>query len=537
MEDARGAPSPDDVVFAVDLGTGGPKVAYVSLAGEIVDHEHRRVEMRTLPDGGAVEDPDQWWSAIVESARRLAARGVVPPERVIAAACTGQWGSTVPVDAGGSAVGDCLLWLDHRGRALARGRLGGGPTIAGYRPRAAVEWIRRAGGAPSPEGNDPLGHRLWLRRHDPGVYAETAVFLEPVDYVNLRLTGRAAATQATMTLSWLTDNRTLDAVDYDPVLVELAGADAGRLPELLPIRSIVGPLTDGAARELGLPPGIPVVAGLPDLHSAALGSGAVADHHGHVVIGTSAWVGCHTPRKRTSLAHQMATVPAAVADRYVLANNHDTGGMSLEWLRDRVVAPGDGLGTGTPTLADLDEVAARVAPGAGGVVFAPWLKGERSPVADTEMRASFLNLGIDSGRAEMIRAVLEGVAHQVRWMLDASEKVVRRPLRDLRVVGGGAGSDVWCQIHADVLGRPLHRVAQPLLANVRGAALFAGLVTGRLDLAAVEAAAPVDRTFTPDRDAAALYDGRHRAFVGIHRSQRRWYHRLDVGHGGLTSEQ
>ena len=522
-----GRSSPDDLVFAVDLGTGGPKVAYVSLAGEVVDHEHQRVEMRTLADGGAVEDPDEWWSAIVESALRIAARGSVPPERVVAAACTGQWGSTVPVDAGGRAVGDCLLWLDHRGRRLARDRLGGGPTVAGYRPRAAVEWIRRAGGAPSPEGNDPLGHRLWLRRCDPGVYAETALFLEPVDYLNLRLTGRAAATQATMTLSWLTDNRALDAVDYDPVLVELAGADAGRLRELLPIRSIVGPLTDDAAGELGLPAGIPVVTGLPDLHSAALGSGAVADHHGHVVVGTSAWVGCHTPRKRTSLAHQMATVPAAVPDRYVLANNHDTGGMSLEWLRDRVVAPSDGGGAGAPTLADLDAIAAMVAPGAGGVMFAPWLKGERSPVADTAMRASFLNLGIDSGRPEMIRAVLEGVAHQVRWMLEASEKVVRRPLRELRVVGGGAGSDLWCQIHADVLGRPVHRVVQPLLANVRGAALFAGLVTGRLDLTMVESAAPVDRTFRPDPGAAAVYDEHHRVFVGIHRSQRRSYHRLN----------
>ena len=197
------------------------------------------------------------------------------------------------------------------------------------------------------------------------------------------------------------------------------------------------------------------------------------------MIGTSAWVGCHTPRKRTSLVNQMATVPAAVPGRYVLANNHDTGGISLEWLRDQVVAPDDGLGRGQPTLADLDTIAARVAPGAGGVMFAPWLKGERSPVADTAMRASFLNLGTDTGRPEMVRAVLEGVAHQVRWILEASEKVVRHPLSDLRVIGGGAQSDLWCQIHADVLGRRLHRVDQPLLANLRGGALFAGLVTGR----------------------------------------------------------
>jgi xylulokinase len=418
---------------------------------------------------------------------------------------------------------------------LARARLGGHVAVGGYRPRIAAKWIRRAGGAPNPDGNDPLGHRLWIRRMEPGVFADTAVFLEPVDYLNLRFSGRVAATQATMTLSWLTDNRALDAVEYDPVLVALADADPGRLPPLVPVRSVVGPVTAEAAAELGLRAGIPVVTGLPDLHSAALGSGAVADHHGHVVIGTSAWVGCHTPRKRTSLAHQMATVPAAIADRYVLANNHDTGGISLEWLRDQVVAPDDGLCRGQPTLADLDAIAAQVPPGAGGVMFAPWLKGERSPRADTAMRASFLNLGIDTGRPEMVRAVLEGVAHQVRWMLEASEKVVRHALSDLRVIGGGAQSEVWCQIHADVLGRRLRRVDQPLLANLRGAAIFAGLVTGRRDVAAIEQAAPVDRTFTPDRDAAAAYEDRHDEFVRIHRSQRRMYHRLNLGGRGLHS--
>ncbi len=523
-----GASSPDDVVFSVDLGTGGPKVAYVSLSGDIVDHEHHRVEMKVLPGGGAVENPDDWWAAIVVGAGRLAERAAIEPERIVAVACTGQWGSTVPVDGAGNAAGDCLLWLDHRGRALAREQLGGRLAVEGYRPRVALEWIRRAGGAPSPEGNDPLGHRLWIRRETPELYADTAVFLEPVDYLNLRFCGRVAATQATMTLSWLTDNRTLDQVDYDPVLVGLAGVDPGRLPGLVAIRSVVGRVTAGVGEELGIPAGIPVVGGLPDLHSAALGSGAVADHHGHVVIGTSAWVGCHTPRKRTSLTNQMASVPAAVADRYVLANNHDTGGISLEWLLENVVAPDDGLGDGRPTMADLDAVAAAVPSGAGGVMFAPWLKGERSPVADTAMRASFLNLGMDSGRPELIRAVLEGVAHQVRWILEASEKVVRNPLSDLRVIGGGAQSDVWCQIHADVTGRNLHRVGQPILANVRGATMFAGLVTGRLDLDDVGARAPVDRVFRPDGEAAAVHEALHREFVGLHKAQRRMYHRLNL---------
>ena len=442
-------------------------------------------------------------------------------------ACTGQWGSTVPVDRDGRPAGPCLLWLDQRGRHLAARQLGGRMAVQGYRPRVALEWIRRSGGAPSPEGNDPMGHRLWIRHEQPDVYARTAVFLEPIDYLNLRLTGRVAATQATMLLSWLTDNRSLDATAYDPVLVKLSGTDPDRLPPLLPIRSVVGDVTDDVADQLGVPRRTPVVTGLPDLHTATLGSGAVSDHHGHLSISTSAWVGCHVPDKRTSLSNQMATVPSALPGRYVLANNHDSGGASMEWLRDLVVAPDDGLGRGDPSLSDLDRLAAAVPAGAAGVMFAPWLKGERSPVADTAMRASFLNIGIDTGRAEMVRAVMEGVAHQVRWLLEVSEQVVRHPLRDLRVVGGGAQSDVWCQIHADVFGRPIHRVEQPLVANVRGAALFAGLVTGRLGLPDLESKAAVDRVFRPDPAAAAVLDRRHDEFVRLHAALRGVSHRLN----------
>ncbi len=527
MTTSGGRSVDDDVVLAIDLGTGGPKVALVSLGGEVIDHEHRRVEMRVLPDGGAVEDPREWWEAVLDASRVLQERAAVDPSRVVAAACTGQWGSTVPVDADGQPVGDCLLWLDQRGRHLAGRQIGGRLEVSGYRPKAVLEWVRRAGGAPNPEGNDPMGHRLWLQHEEPGVYRQAAVFLEPVDYLNLRLTGRVAATQATMILSWVIDNRELDRTSYDPLLVELSASDPKRLPELLPIRSVVGDLLPEVADSLGVPAGIPVVSGLPDLHTAALGCGAVGDCEAHLAIGTSAWIGCHVPDKRTSISHQMATVPAALPGRYILANNHDSGGVSLEWMRDQVVAPHDGLGRGEPSLADLDEVAAGVPTGAGGVMFVPWLKGERSPVSDTAMRASFLNLGMDTGRPEMVRAVLEGVAHQMRWLLDASEKVVRSTFADLRTIGGGSQSDVWCQIHADVLDRPLHRVADPLTVNLRGAALFAGLVTGRLAVGDMAGRAPLDRVFRPDPEAAALHRARHKEFLRMHRSQRGLYHRLN----------
>jgi xylulokinase len=202
--------------------------------------------------------------------------------------------------------------------------------------------------------------------------------------------------------------------------------------------------------------------------------------------------------------------------------------VSLEGLRDLVIAPDDLLGRGdVPSLRQLDELAASVPPGANGVMFAPWLKGGRTPVSDTSMRASFLNLGIDSGRAELVRAVLEGISHQLRWILESAEKVLRHPIHDLRVIGGGAQSDLWCQIQADVLGRPVHRVAQPLLVNVRGAALFAGLVTGRIDQRSLAERARVERVFRPDPAAAALLEQRHEQFLGLAKGQKSFHHALN----------
>lgn len=520
-------PLSEQVVLAIDLGTGGPKTAYVALDGTIVDHEHRRVDVHTAPDGTATEDATQWWDAIVESCEVLSGRGTVATDQIVAVTCTGQWGSTVPVDREGELAGDCILWLDQRAHALAARQLGGRLAVEGYRPRVAMEFIRRTGGAPSPLGNDPMGQRLWICHEQSEVERRTAWYMEPVDYLNLRFTGTVAASQASMLASFLTDNRRLDTVTYDALLCGFAGVDPARLPPLRPIRSVVGEVLPVVADELGIPAGIPVVTGLPDLHAATLGSGAVGDFHGHLSISTSAWVGCHTREKRTSLMNQMATVPSALADRYVLVNNHDCGGASMEWLLDMVVAADDGLSVGaSPTLSDLDRVAGKVAPGADGVMFAPWLKGMRSPAADTAVRAAFLNIGIDTGRPQMIRAVLEGVAHQLRWILEVSEKVVRHPLHDLRAIGGGAQSDVWCQIHADVIGRPIHRVEAPLVANVRGAALFAGLVTGRLQESELTGCANVDRVFTPDPDASALYDRRHQEFVGLYKELKGVAHRL-----------
>lgn len=243
-----------------------------------------------------------------------------------------------------------------------------------------------------------------------------------------------------------------------------------------------------------------------------------------MTISTTSWIACEVPFKRTDVIHQIASVPGLRPDSYLVANNHETAGLCLQWLRDSVISSN---GSTPPTYEELCRLAASAAPGSGGVIFTPWLKGERTPVEDRTLRAGFLNLSIGTDRAQLVRSVLEGVAFNARWLLEAVEGFARRPLPSLRILGGGAASDVWCQIHADVLGRRVERVSDPMFANLRGAALFAGISLGKLSLDEVPALVKVDRPFEPDPSARAVYEPMYREFKHLYDRLHSVYARLN----------
>ena len=216
------------------------------------------------------------------------------------------------------------------------------------------------------------------------------------------------------------------------------------------------------------------------------------------------------------------------------ADNHDTGGLALQWLRDNLIAPADGLfdhprgGVApAPSFDELTALAATAPAGSGDVLFTPWLAGERSPVDDRKARGGFHNLSLTTTRSHLVRAVLEGVAYNSRWLHDAVERFAKRRLDPLRVIGGGATSDLWCQIHADVMGRTMERVAEPLHANLRGAAMFAALALGEVELDEINGLVSVDARFEPDAALVATYDRLYHEFPKLYRSQKAMFARLN----------
>jgi xylulokinase len=514
-------PGGDRFVLAVDLGTGGPKVGLVTTRGEIVWWEHHPVVTTYGDRGSATQDAEEWWRLILDAGRRGLVESGVPGDRVVAVGVTGQWASTVPVDADGHPVGPCLLWTDTQGAPYSKAVVGG--PVQGYDPRKLATWVRRTAGVPSTSGADPVGHMLHLQHDRPEIARRARWYLEPVDYLCMRFTGVAAASHMSMTAAWLTDNRRLDVLDYDPKLVSLAGVDATKLPPLVPSGSLIGPVQPSVAVDLGISPDAQVVTGMPDLHAATVGSGLVLEGEAHASIGTSAWISCPVSRKKTDVVRQTATVPglgsAVGAAPYLIGNSQDSAGRCLQWFRDA-------LGSDM-AYADIVALGATSQAGARGVLFTPWLTGERSPVDDRAARAGFHNVSVSTGRADLARAVLEGVALNLRWLLAATEHFTGARLDPLRLVGGGAQSELWCQIVADVCDRTVERVADPLLCGLRGMGLAAGLAHGEIELQDVRALVPVDRVFQPDPGNRATYDRLWAEFPRLYRSQRRMFSRLN----------
>jgi xylulokinase len=506
--------SSEELCLSVDLGTGGPKVGIVTLDGRVLCHEVRHVSTHFDDRGAATQDPNLWWSLILESATRLLDDERVTRGAVRVVAVTGQYASTVPVDERGEPTGDCLTWLDTRGGPYSR-RAFGGP-VQGYNAVKLRRFIQRSGGAPSTSGADPVGQILYLLNERPDLCAATRWFMEPVDYLAMRFCGVASATYATRLAMWMTDNRDLRRFDYDETLLASAGLDAERLPPLVAANSVLGPVLADVSERLGLARDAVVVASMPDLHAAAFGSGATRPFATHLALSTTSWISCPVPAKKTDALHSIAAVPGLTNDSYVIIDNQETGAKSLEWFQGVLASGGTKM-----TYEDMTMLAATSPPGANGVLFSPWLAGERSPIDDKRLRGGFHNLSITTTSADMIRAVLEGVAANSAWLFRYVEKFAGQKLSPLRLVGGGAQSDLWCQIFADTFAREVHQVQSPMIAQLRGVALASSVALGRRTIEQLDDVPTAVKVFEPDLHVAALYQGRVKDLIDASRHEKK----------------
>ncbi|TFF94944.1 MAG: hypothetical protein EU544_03845 [Promethearchaeota archaeon] len=622
-------------IIAIDHGTSGMKVALISTDGEVIDWVFREVELILPGPGAAEQDPQEWWDKFISASKELLEKNQKYVKEIVGISNTSQWSGTVPLDKNGDPLMNCIIWMDTRGAKYMKAFHKSLLQVSGYSLFKILKWVKITGGGPTLSGKDPIGHILWLKNEHPEIYEQTDMFLEPQDYINYRLTGKYGSSYATIHMHWLTDIRDVENIDYSDKLIKKMKLDRNKFPQDLGWSTdVLGPIKREVAEELGLAEDVKVVRGAPDLHAASIGSGAVLEYEGHFCIGTSDWLICHVPEKKTDIFHNMASAPAAIEEKYMIINEQEIAGGALTFLRDKILYHKDELlqesiihelsKLNAQILEELkyrndipenhreiikekciyyrdliksredvkniyaildeimkvieeeeketeysleflrkkfawykktlmrgdplqkiyklfDEMVESVPPGANKMIFTPWLFGERSPVDDHSIRGGLYNISLDMTRSDMVRAIFEGVAYNVKWLLYYVEKFIEKWVKEfkpeqiedgkimpeLTIIGGGANSDVWCQIFADILDRRVKQLEDPIQANSLGAAYIASVGLGYIDWKDVANNVKYKNIYEPNPENRDLYDRLYEEFLNIYKETRKIYKRIN----------
>lgn len=502
-------------ILSIDLGTGGPKVALVGVDGATAASAARPVGILRIPPDGAEQDPEEIWNAILDAAREVIGSGGIPTDRIVGVSIASQFSSIVPIDRDARPVMNLILWMDGRGAPH-------GQALHARHPEAGARWIEVHGFPPLPSGNDSLSHMLWVRDERPDVYDRTYKFVEPMDFVTARLTGNATANACTAFSMLLTDNRRLDSVRYDDDLVALSGIDPEKLPDLVPVSSCVGTLRPEVARDLGLSPRTRVFSGTNDTQAVAFGAGAFPEGQGGINIGTTSQVLAHVPFKRTDIFHDIVSTPSPVPGLYLALAENGLGAKTLDHFLREVAFARDALADHSTddVFAGLEKVVGEAPAGSGGLLFLPWLSGSGAPSSDSRVRGGFLNLSLDTTRAHMVRAILEGVSFSLRWLLPAVEEFAGREFDHLRFAGGGALSDAWSQIAADVMNRPVDQLEDARHTINRATAFLSFEQLGLVDLGDLHRLLRVKRTYRAQPENRGVYDRLFEQFLAAFEQNR-----------------
>ena len=483
------------LLLGLDVGTTSVKAGLFDAAGRQVAAEGREYALsHPAPDRVEI-DAETWWSSAVAAVRAVLAVPGAIPHAIAAIGVSSQGETVVAVDAKGRPLGPALVWLDNRAAAEAR-------QLSATFPNALV-YDRT--GVPDVNPTWPASKLLWWRNHEPRLFHEAARFLLVEDFVLHRLTGRfvtEGGIQCTSMLFDIVEGR------WWPEMLDAVGVGPERLPEAAVPGSVVGRLTPAAATALGLPVGLPVVAGGMDQGAGAVGVGNTGGGVVSESTGGALTVQAAVARHGGDASRQTPVYVHSAPGQYLYCPVCPTGGMALTWFRDNLGGPEveRARHEGTSAYDLLTALAADIAPGCDGLTMLPHLAGAFSPEYVPQARGAFIGLTLAHTRGHFVRSVLEAVA----FMLRRNVELVARagaPATEIRSHGGGARSRLWNQVKADACGLPVVTL-EGEDAAVRGDAMLAGVAVGVYpDLAAADAALVAARDrFEPDPANRAAYD-------------------------------
>ena len=520
-------------VIAYDIGTTGVKTCLFEVGDtlRLLAGEYEGYGLYILPGGGAEQDADEWWAAMVKSTRRLLEKTGTDPKSIAGISFCSQMQGLVLVDEAGCALRRPMSYMDQRGSREFAACQTHGLTISGVNALMLLRSLRRTRAA-STSVKDPLWKYKWVQQNEPEVYAKIHKWLDVKEYLIGRCTGQFVMPRDSAYSTFLYDSRP-DKGCWSRALCRMYGVEFDHLPRIIECTDVAGTLTARAAQDLGLAEGCPVYGGGGDATLIGVGAGCTEVGQTHIYSGTSGWVSTVIGRQTVDIVSMIAGIVGAQAGKYNYFAEMETAGKCFEWVKEHLVLDEIGIYLQKTNVAESQEsvyeslydymtdTIEAIPPGAGGVIFTPWLHGNRCPFEDPKAAGMFFNLRLDTGKTEMLRAVLEGICYHLRWMLECQDKKVKIA-STLRFVGGGALSRVTCQILADVTGRTVETVADTKDVGAVGAAMLVAVGSGQIaDLTQAAGLIRPAARYTPDPANQALYDRNYKVFKNLYAANKK----------------
>ncbi|NLI69255.1 MAG: carbohydrate kinase [Firmicutes bacterium] len=520
-------------VITYDVGTSGVKTSLLEIGNEIelLSSEYSTYELFILEDGGAEQDPEELWEAMCTTTRGILTGSGIDPRDIAGISFCSQMQGVVLVDQNGKPLRRLMSYMDQRARKELQEGLGHGLMVSGVNVFKLIQSLRETG-AVSASVKDPVWKYKWVENNEPEIFRKVYKWLDVKEYLIARCTGQFIMTEDSAFASLLYNIRE-GKKGWSEKICRMLGVNMNHLAEIRKSTDKVGEVTAEAAAELGLLPGTAVFGGGGDASLIGVGAGSVALGDTHIYAGTSGWVSTVVDRSIVDPFAMIAAIVGAQHGKFNYFAELETAGKCFEWVKDHLALDEIGIYLQKKTIDEsaeqiykslydyLSHVVDSIPAGSSGVVFTPWLHGNRCPFEDPNARGTFFNISLETGKTELIRSVLEGICFHLAWMLEAQEKKIRIS-PTVRFVGGGALSDVTCQILADVLGRKVETVDSPQNVGTVGAAVVIAVGLGVFSsFEEAKKHIPVTRTFHPDSGNKEIYDRNYAVFKNLYNSNRK----------------
>lgn len=526
-------------VIAYDFGTTGVKTCLFKITDTIklIASKMEGYNLYIVEGGGAEQDPNDWWKAMCNTTKALLYENNISNGKVKGISFCAQMQGLVLVDKDGKPVRRAMSYMDNRGELELEDNMAHGLKIAGVNILKLIKSIKITK-AVSASAKDPVWKYKWVQKNEPDNFKRIYKWLDVKEFLICKSTGEFVMTEDSAFATLLYDTRK-GREEFSREICKMLDIKMEHLPRIISCTDMAGKITKEAAEDLGLQEGTAVFGGGGDASLIGIGSGAVENGSTHMYLGTSGWVSTVVSKQILDVKNMIASIVGANHKYFNYFAELETAGKCLEWVKDHLALDEINIYLEKKSVLESKEAIYKslydymmytiedVPAGSNGIIFTPWLHGNRCPFEDPNARGIFFNINLETGKTELIHSVLEGVCYHLRWQLEAQEEKIKTS-KIVRFVGGGALAPLTCQMLSDILGREIETVDGPQNVGAVGAAVIMAVGLGVIEkIEDSKELIKVKERYTPNIDNKVIYDKYFEIFKSLYKNNKKAFNILN----------